>query len=957
MKNFFTLFLLVIASGSIFSQSYQGPAAGHLESGIIQSTETLGKIAPNTKPFLYESPEVKQSPTYLNFGKTTLPEGSNYVQDAGVLKSNLIDHDTLLASWDGLAMDNVIPPDPTMAVGPSHVVACVNTNFSIWDKSGKLLRTISGNTWVAKSVNNADVVTDPKVVYDHFSKRWIMVWMTVNTTAQTSYWVISVSQDSIPIGNWYTWATPSNVNGTSTVSNYSDYQGVGFDKDAIYICGNQFSFSGSFQYSKFRIYPKAQLLNNTPNEITWTDFWDIRVPGLNNTQTFGIRPTISFSENSEAYLVWTNSNGGNFFSLYAVQNPLSATPTIAGLNIPITAFTRAPNAYQLGGIKQYTIETNSSRLTNEPVYRDGYLWITHSVKNPTDSTSAIHYLKFDVTTATAVEDVVYGSAGYWYCYPTVMVDKEQNMTIGFSRSGVTDYIGAYYACKKTTDASLGASKTLQSGKGNYEVVYSGTRNRWGDYMGIALDPVDEHSVWMHTEYASATNQWATYIGQVLAKPIEGTYLSTSTPNVNTGQAPVGSKGDTVIVTLKNLGTQDVIINSIPSVGPFKIVNNFTFPITLGTFDSVAVFISYEPSVKGTNEEFLPISSNASNFSGLSLKGFSFILATAEANSMYASTGSTQNGQLFKVSPASGATSLIGSTTLSEVKSISIDPKTNVIYGIAAITGGTNVLGIDAATGQAYRLFSLPIADTKSMAFDTAGTLYFATRLGQIYTLNIATRKYAPVCSVKTPLISLAFDPKNNNLFGVSSTVIGVKDKLFRINLANGDTINVAKTGTGLNSNGIAFDNSGKLYAATGAISVSNDLYQVDTLISKSTLIGSTGIKNITDLAFSSSPISGVQENVINLPKEFVLSQNYPNPFNPNTIIEYSLPQSANVKIIVYNVLGQKIKELVNLFKEAGSYKVNWDASGFTSGIYFYEMKASTPEGKEFSSFKKMILVK
>jgi predicted acyl esterase len=92
-----------------------------------------------------------------------------------------------------------------------------------------------------------------------------------------------------------------------------------------------------------------------------------------------------------------------------------------------------------------------------------------------------------------------------------------------------------------------------------------------------------------------------------------------------------------------------------------------------------------------------------------------------------------------------------------------------------------------------------------------------------------------------------------------------------------------------------------------------------------------------------------------IPRNFSLSQNYPNPFNPETKINYDLPLEGNVKVSVYNMLGQEIKTLVNEFKNAGRYSVEFNGSTLTSGIYFYRIQV---EGeKNFTSVRKMILIK
>ena len=85
---------------------------------------------------------------------------------------------------------------------------------------------------------------------------------------------------------------------------------------------------------------------------------------------------------------------------------------------------------------------------------------------------------------------------------------------------------------------------------------------------------------------------------------------------------------------------------------------------------------------------------------------------------------------------------------------------------------------------------------------------------------------------------------------------------------------------------------------------------------------------------------------------FVLEQNYPNPFNPSTVINYSVANSGKVSLIVYNILGQKVAELVNEIKTAGSYNVTWNAASAASGVYYYRLEAG-----EQTLIRKMMLIK
>lgn len=100
-----------------------------------------------------------------------------------------------------------------------------------------------------------------------------------------------------------------------------------------------------------------------------------------------------------------------------------------------------------------------------------------------------------------------------------------------------------------------------------------------------------------------------------------------------------------------------------------------------------------------------------------------------------------------------------------------------------------------------------------------------------------------------------------------------------------------------------------------------------------------------------APTEVEQENRI-VPTEFVLQQNFPNPFNPVTQIKFSVPAASNVKLIVTDILGREVATLVNDELAAGNYNVNFDASSFSSGVYFYTIITDN-----FKQSKKMILMK
>ena len=113
------------------------------------------------------------------------------------------------------------------------------------------------------------------------------------------------------------------------------------------------------------------------------------------------------------------------------------------------------------------------------------------------------------------------------------------------------------------------------------------------------------------------------------------------------------------------------------------------------------------------------------------------------------------------------------------------------------------------------------------------------------------------------------------------------------------------------------------------------------------VVGSNGI-----ILHYHDPVTDADEEDDQFPSKFVLMQNYPNPFNPLTTIQYSIPESGDVSLKIFNTLGEEIVNLVHEYQQLGVYKVNFDATDLSSGIYFYRLTA----GNNFET-KKMILLR
>jgi hypothetical protein len=109
------------------------------------------------------------------------------------------------------------------------------------------------------------------------------------------------------------------------------------------------------------------------------------------------------------------------------------------------------------------------------------------------------------------------------------------------------------------------------------------------------------------------------------------------------------------------------------------------------------------------------------------------------------------------------------------------------------------------------------------------------------------------------------------------------------------------------------------------------------------------------------PLAGIQsstEHTPDLPTVFALHQSYPNPFNPTTTIKYDLPEGGNVSLIVYDVLGREVTNLVDGFEEAGYRAVTWNATTVASGVYFARLNvADANGGQRFTAVRKLVLLR
>jgi hypothetical protein len=340
-----------------------------------------------------------------------------------------------------------------------------------------------------------------------------------------------------------------------------------------------------------------------------------------------------------------------------------------------------------------------------------------------------------------------------------------------------------------------------------------------------------------------------------------------------------------------------------------------------------------------------------------------LLNKAMEGTLYASTGrgAGSAGRVLKLDKLTGQGIELGSSGFSPLRSISLNPVTKELFAYNYIIGSpTYIVKVDGENG--FGLFHLNSAITLSaLTFDQIGNLIGAASNQRFYKIDLTSGDTTFLFTSKIKVASIAIEPQTGELWG-SIDASSNKDRLYKINFTTGDTSFVGNAGIGNNTiRALAFDSHGGLWGSQGEENSLSTLLKIDKNTGAAAVVGSTNYRGVLGLAFAPDSLTSLPDEQMK-PTVFSLKNNYPNPFNPSTAIEFNLPVTAQIKIRIYNMLGQLIETIYSGTKQAGVHKLYWNSSGasgnsVSSGIYFYELSAKGIDGREFSQMKKMILMK
>jgi len=424
--------------------------------------------------------------------------------------------------------------DPDIAVGPTKVIVITNDIMAIRNKTGTLVASKDLREFFNSVVSTNENGFDPGAEYDPLGNRFFLSATgfvdnpnCIPPGSCISHVFLAVSKTSNPTSleasDWHFYALDSTLIGTTPAATASDFPHISVIGEFLVITWQRSGFSGTGgQGAQIRLVNKSTLMSGQP-VTTWIDF---TVPFRSV-----ILPAITFGDIEPIFLVHyfdPCTSGSTVVEIWAISN-LAVSPTLTSHSVDLggTCGTPPDAPQQGGGTPLDVIEWNA-----QPVYRNGSLWVARAVVQNYGSgnVSAIRWAQINVTgwpdTLTVVHDGTFGLDGIWHFEPTVMVDASNNLAVLFARSSTNEFASLYYTGRLAVDSpnTVRQSALLKAGVANLQLFDNGgSVNRYGDYFGAAVDPVDG-SIWMYGEYAKASNQWGTWVGNIVFANYPRLYL-------------------------------------------------------------------------------------------------------------------------------------------------------------------------------------------------------------------------------------------------------------------------------------------------------------------------------------------------------------------------------------------------------------------------------------------------
>ncbi len=518
--------VLILSNLKVSAQIIVGH--GHEEiRGEMNFADLASHYLAHPDPFVVQEPEndedENERPAHgtaldpsLIFYRPTPPTGApHFTFSPPTLPVSPAPADTFEAVLDP---GSVIPPDTHGSVDSNYCITAINSNVRIQTRASATVSTVSLNAFWAPIVGSGSY--DPRIHYDATSNRWIFItdW---GAESATSSILIAVSKTSNPTGGWWMFKVLVDATGVS----WLDYPEVGFNGKWVTVTGNLFPVTGTgYNGAKVFAFNKANLLAGT--SATYTSF--------TQASSFSIAPAITYDvAEQNQYMIesWDGTAaGGGQMQLWKISGAVGSEtmtsvgfPASAGFNWQgesnaVTGTGGADFVPQLGTTN--LIQANDDRVT-QVIQMNGNLWFAHEVFLPYSTTVnptrvSAQWWQIDtlgVPAQIGLIDDPSATNNNFYTFPTVAVNTYNDALIGFTVTSKLIHPCAAYTLHMHTDAvdSMRPAYIYRHGQNTYFKNFGSTRDRWGDYSGTVLDPLNSTDFWTIQECsAAATNTWDTW---------------------------------------------------------------------------------------------------------------------------------------------------------------------------------------------------------------------------------------------------------------------------------------------------------------------------------------------------------------------------------------------------------------------------------------------------------------
>lgn len=446
---------------------------------------------------------------------------------------------------------NISPGDPTGAAGDTYVVVSGNVHYAVYQRDGTevigkaSLRSLFAGT--GKPIRKGAQIFDPKVVYDHFNDRFVLVFLAIKPKVRYSR-ILIVSIPDGTANDTGTWCRRS-ISGDRTPGDgkqFADYPDVGFDGTRVAITTNQFRYGGAFSYAQVLV-AKADQLAACGSAVNFTKFSGKRTRNPNGTKAFSIRPAQTDHADGtlpdRMYMLSfqdTELGGlrGKRLTLWRLK-PGGGRLRLSRTSLPVVRAVFPPFGTQKGapvGNPNGWWDTGDLRLIN--AFHDAKtnrLYAAHTVLKKegdagNDPESAIRWYEVEPLNTLSSSQVLRKGLividGVQLGWPNVATDEAGNLFITHSRA--TGYAPKEYLSAWVAQVAPGQSGTtyegtteLRAGEARYE--FAPGYERWGDYNAINRDPTDPAVLWSFNQHAKldgggVSNFWQLNVHQVSDAP-------------------------------------------------------------------------------------------------------------------------------------------------------------------------------------------------------------------------------------------------------------------------------------------------------------------------------------------------------------------------------------------------------------------------------------------------------